>query len=152
MQNEPPQSEPPRVARDLRIAVGRLSRQLRRIYGKAQADNEPSFLELAVLLRVERTGPSSASALAAGERVTAQAVSAALAGLRRRGLVDLTTDANDRRRSRVEINDAGLLMLAAREQHVGDRLTEVVTANFSAVELERLAAAAPLLDRLADLL
>lgn len=146
------QSEPPRIARDLRIAVGRLSRQLRRIYGQAQADDETSFLELAVLLRVERTGPSSVSALASSERVTAQAVSAALAGLRRRCLVDLTTDADDRRRSRVEINEAGRLLLAAREQQVGDRLTEVVTASFSAAELASLAAAAPLLDRLADLL
>jgi DNA-binding MarR family transcriptional regulator len=145
-------SEPPRVARDLRIAVGRLSRQLRRIYGQAQADDEPSFLELAVLLRIERTGPSSASAVATSERVTGQAVSAALAGLRRRGLVDLTTDTDDRRRSRVEINDAGRLLLAAREQLVGDRLTDVVTASFSAAELESLAVAAPLLDRLADLL
>ncbi len=146
------QSEPPRIARDLRIAVGRLSRQLRRIYGQAQADDETSFLELAVLLRVERAGPSSVSALASSERVTAQAVSAALAGLRRRGLVDLTTDADDRRRSRVEINEAGRLLLAARELQVGDRLTEVVTASFSAAELASLAAAAPLLDRLADLL
>jgi len=146
------QGVPPRVARDLRIAVGRLSRQLRRIYGQDQADDEPSFLELAVLLRVERTGPSSASALATSERVTSQAVSAALAGLRRRGLVSLTTDAEDRRRSRVEISEAGRLLLAAREQALGDRLTEVVTANFSATELDCLAAAAPLLDRLADLL
>lgn len=146
------QSESPRIARDLRIAVGRLSRQLRRIYGQAQADDETSFLELAVLLRVERIGPSSVSALASSERVTAQAVSAALAGLRRRGLVDLTTDADDRRRSRVEINEAGRLLLAAREQQVGDRLTEVVTTSFSAAELASLAAAAPLLDRLADLL
>jgi DNA-binding MarR family transcriptional regulator len=146
------QSEPPRIARDLRIAVGRLSRQLRRIYGQAQADDEASFLELAVLLRVERIGPSSVSALASSERVTAQAVSVALAGLRRRGLVDLTTDADDRRRSRVEINEAGRVLLAAREQQVGDRLTEVVTSSFSAPELASLAAAAPLLDRLADLL
>ena len=56
------------IARDVRVAVGRLARQLRRLYGQGQAPGESSFLELAVLLRVERTGPSSASALATGER------------------------------------------------------------------------------------
>jgi DNA-binding MarR family transcriptional regulator len=144
-------SESGQIARDLRLAVGRLSRQLRRLYGQGRADDEPSFLELAILLRVQRAGTSSTSALATDERVTAQAVSAALAGLQRRRLVDLTTDPDDRRRSRVEINDAGRLLLAGREQQLSDRLTDAIAANFTPAELRTLGAAAPLLDRLADL-
>ena len=140
------------IARDVRVAVGRLARRLRRIYGQGQAPGESSFLELAVLLRVERTGPSSASALATGERVTSQAVSVALAGLRRRGLVRVTTDPNDRRRSLIEISDAGRKTLERRERQMGDRLADVVTSNFSDAELECLRAAAPLLNRIADLL
>jgi DNA-binding MarR family transcriptional regulator len=140
------------VARDVRVAVGRLARQLRRLYGQGQAPGESSFLELAVLLRIERTGPSSASALAAGERVTSQAVSAALAGLRRRGLVRVTTDPSDRRRSLIEISGAGRETLERRERQMGDRLADVVTASFSDGELECLRAAAPLLNRIADLL
>lgn len=140
------------VARDIRIAVGRLSRQLRRLYGQGQPPEEPSFLELALLLRVERTGPCSASALAAGERVTSQAVSAALAGLRRRGLVSMTADPGDRRRSRIGINAAGCRVLERREQQLSDRLATVVTASFTAAELECLRSAAPLLERVADLL
>jgi len=140
------------IARDVRVAVGRLARRLRRIYGQGQAPGESSFLELAVLLRVERTGPSSASALATGERVTSQAVSVALAGLRRRGLVRVTTDPNDRRRSLIEISDAGRKTLERRERQMGDRLADVVTSNFSDTELECLRAAAPLLNRIADLL
>jgi DNA-binding MarR family transcriptional regulator len=140
------------IARDVRVAVGRLARRLRRIYGQGQAPGESSFLELAVLLRVERTGPSSASALATGERVTSQAVSVALAGLRRRGLVRVTTDPSDRRRSLIEISDAGRETLERRERQVGDRLADVVTSNFSDAELECLRAAAPLLNRIADLL
>jgi len=140
------------VARDVRVAVGRLARQLRRIYGQAQAPGESSFLELAVLLRIERTGPCSASALASSERVTSQAVSAALAGLRHRGLVRVTTDPGDRRRSLIEISETGRRVLERREEQVGDRLAEVVASGFSDGELECLRAAAPLLNRIADLL
>ena len=140
------------VARDVRVAVGRLSRQLRRLYSQGQAPDEPVFLELALLLRVERIGPCSASELAAGERVTSQAVSVALAGLRRRGLVRATTDPGDRRRSLIEISEAGRDTLQLRERQIGDRLADVVTAGFSDGELECLRAAAPLLNRVADLL
>ena len=119
---------------------------------RGQALGGPSFLELAVLLRLDRMGPCSAGALAAGERVTSQAVSAALAGLRRRGLVRVTTDPADRRRSVVGISDAGRDTLDSRERQLGDRLTEVVAASFTAAELRTLRAAAPLLDRLADVL
>jgi DNA-binding MarR family transcriptional regulator len=140
------------IARDVRVAVGRLARQLRRLYGQGQAPGESSFLELAVLLRVERIGPCSASAVATSERVTSQAVSVALAGLRRRGLVRVTTDPGDRRRSLIEISEAGRETLERRERQVGDRLADVVTASFSDGELECLRAAAPLLNRIADLL
>jgi len=140
------------VARDVRVAVGRLARQLRKLYSQSQTPGDSSFLELAVLLRIERTGPCSASALAAGERVTSQAVSVALAGLRRRGLVRVTTDPGDRRRSLIEISQAGRETLERRERQVGDRLADVVTTGFSDDELERLRAAAPLLNRIADLL
>src|SRR5215470_10217123 len=140
------------VARDVRVAVGRLARQLRKLYSQSQTPGDSSFLELAVLLRIERTGPCSTSALAAGERVTSQAVSVALAGLRRRGLVRVTTDPDDRRRSLIEISEAGRETLERRERQVGDRLADVVTTGFSDDELERLRAAAPLLNRIADLL
>jgi DNA-binding MarR family transcriptional regulator len=140
------------VARDVRVAVGRLARQLRKLYAQGQAPGEPVFLELALLLRIERIGPSSVSALAAGERVTSQAVSAALTGLRRRGLVRATADPSDRRRSLIEISEAGRQTLERREQQVGDHLAEVVTGGFSDGELECLHAAAPLLNRIADLL
>lgn len=140
------------VARDVRVAVGRLSRQLRRHYGQGQGGAGPSFLELAILVRLQRVGASSTSALATTERVTAQAVSAALAGLRRRGLVDLGTDPADRRRSRVVVNDAGARLLADREQRLSDRLTRTLSDHFTDQERARLARAAPLLERLADLL
>jgi DNA-binding MarR family transcriptional regulator len=64
----------------------------------------------------------------------------------------VTTDPSDRRRSLIEISDAGRQTLERRERQMGDRLADVVTSSFSDTELECLRAAAPLLNRIADLL
>ena len=64
----------------------------------------------------------------------------------------MTTDPSDRRRSLIEISRAGRETLERRERQMGDRLADVVTASFSDGELECLRDAAPLLNRIADLL
>jgi hypothetical protein len=68
--------------------------------------------ELAVLSRLHRDGPGSASRLANGERVTA----------------------------------------TVREQTVIDRMVEALESGYTTAERRQLAAAVPLLERLADLL
>jgi DNA-binding MarR family transcriptional regulator len=75
-----------RVAHDLRLAVGRLARRLRQLYAQGRGD-QLTFTELAVLSRLHRDGPASASQLANGERVTAQAIGTAIGALHQRGLV-----------------------------------------------------------------
>ncbi|HEV8167054.1 MAG TPA: MarR family transcriptional regulator, partial [Actinomycetota bacterium] len=47
------------VARDLRLAVGRLARRMRQLYALRRGD-QLSFTELAVLSRLHRDGPASA--------------------------------------------------------------------------------------------
>jgi DNA-binding MarR family transcriptional regulator len=140
-----------RVAADLRLAVGRLARRMRQLYILRQGD-QLSFTELAVLSRLDRDGPASASQLANGERVTAQAVGAAIGALRRRGLVQRTPDARDRRKAIVSLTDPGRSALTVREQTVIDRMVEAVASGCTPAERRQLAAAAPLLERLADLL
>lgn len=135
---------------DLRLAVGRLSRGLRRIYGEARGADEPAFLELAILQRLQRIGPSTVTDLARGERVTTQAVSAIVTALQRRGLVDTAADPADRRRTVVRVNDAAGTLLATREERVTGRLAEVVAAVCTPAELLTLRDAAALLDRIAD--
>jgi hypothetical protein len=49
---------------------------MRQLYAQRSGD-QLTFIELAVLSRLHRDGPGSASRLANGERVTAQAVGAA---------------------------------------------------------------------------
>jgi DNA-binding MarR family transcriptional regulator len=96
--------------------------------------------------------PTSARQLANGERVTAQAIGAALGALHRRGLVQRTPDSRDRRRTIVSLTDPGRSAFTVREQTVIDRMVQAVESGYTAAERRRLAAAVPLLERLADLL
>lgn len=140
------------VAAELRLAVGRLSRQLRRLFAEARGSDEPTFLELAILQRLERVGASAVSELARGERVTTQAVSAVVAGLQRRGLVDTSTDPGDRRRTVVTVNARARSLLTQREQRITERLEAVLATTCSPAERRLLAQAAAVLDRVADAL
>jgi DNA-binding MarR family transcriptional regulator len=140
-----------RVAHDLRLAVGRLARRLRQLYALRRGD-QLTFTELAVLARLHRDGPATASQLANGERVTAQAVGVALAALQQRGLTDRTPDPQDHRKTIVSLTDPGRSAFTVREQTVIDRMVAAVASGYTAAERRQLAAAAPLLERLAQLL
>jgi DNA-binding MarR family transcriptional regulator len=139
------------VAHDLRLAVGRLARRMRQLYALRRGD-QLTFTELAVLSRLHRDGPATARQLANAERVTAQAVGAAIGALHRRGLVERTSDSQDRRKTIVSLTDPGRSAYTVREQTVIDRMVEAVESGCTAAERRQLAAAAPLLERLADLL
>jgi DNA-binding MarR family transcriptional regulator len=149
--NAVPDADASKVAPDLRLAVGRLARRLRQLYALRRGE-ELTFIELAVLSRLHRDGPASASRLANGERVTAQAVGAAVAALHQRGLVQRTPDPHDRRKTIVSLTDPGRSALTLREQAVIDRMVQAVASGYTPAERRQLAAAAPLLERLADLL
>jgi DNA-binding MarR family transcriptional regulator len=140
-----------RVAHDVRLAVGRLARRLRQLYALRRGD-QLTFTELAVLARLHRDGPATASQLANGERVTAQAVGVALAALQQRGLTDRTPDPQDHRKTIVSLTDPGRSAFTVREQTVIDRMVAAVASGYTAAERRQLAAAAPLLERLAQLL
>jgi DNA-binding MarR family transcriptional regulator len=140
-----------KVAHDLRLAVGRLARRMRQLYAQGRGD-QLTFTELAVLSRLHRDGPASASQLANGERVTAQAIGAAIGALHQRGLVERTADSQDRRKTIVSLTDPGRSAFTVREQTVIDRMVQAVETGCTAAERRQLAAAAPLLERLANLL
>ncbi len=136
------------VARDLRIAIGRVSSRLRRLY--ADAADDATFTELAVLRRLEREGPTTPSALANHQRVTAQWMGIVLTALARRGLITRTPDSADRRRVIVAITDAGRRTLSARDHAIVERLERVIAQSFDAGERATFAEVTPLLERLAD--
>lgn len=134
------------LASDLRLALGRIARRLRRFY--VDAESGPSFLELAVLQRLER-GDAFPNELAGEEGVTSAAVATSLKSLETRGLVVRERDDVDRRRVSVALTAAGKRTLRRREDASIVRLGEVL-ATFTDAERARLAAAIPLLERIAS--
>jgi DNA-binding MarR family transcriptional regulator len=140
-------SDPPELARDLRLAVGRLARRLRRMY--VDTGEGLSFLELGVLHRLDASGPTSPGALAGDEGVTGAAVAATLTHLEAQHLVTRAKAAEDGRRVVVTITAAGRRTLRHREAASIGRIELVLRERLSAADRARLAAAIPLLEKVA---
>lgn len=127
------------------MGVMRLARRLR-------AEREPGELtpsRFAVLGRLERDGPATASALASAERVAPQTMARIVQHLLDAGLAERAPDPADRRATLIRITEQGeQRVLADRSKHEAwlaqamDELTEA--------ERELLLLAARLHDRLAD--
>ncbi|WP_026425221.1 MarR family winged helix-turn-helix transcriptional regulator [Actinokineospora inagensis] len=135
-----------RVAAELKVAVGRIARRLR----QAHAVGESTLSEVSVLARLDREGPAAPGVLADNERVRPQAMATTLAGLEQRGLVTRAPDPADGRRVVMTLTDAGRAVVLDRRSASVQRLARAIEAGFTAAERDRLAAALPLLDRLAD--
>jgi DNA-binding MarR family transcriptional regulator len=133
------------LARDLQLAVGRVSRRLRRIF--VGSGEGLAFLELAVLHRVAR-GETSPGTLATAESVTTAAVAAALGQLHGLGLVERSRDERDGRRVVVTATRAGREALEVRDTAMLRKLHEVLD-RFTPEERARLEAVIPLLERVA---
>ena len=138
------------TAQDLRVAIGRVARGLRRLYAAERDDGAASFIELAILVRLDREGPTFPSELAAGETVTSQAIAGIVRELERRDLVQRRGDLEDRRRVLVAITGAGRELLMRREQAVVDATVRALEEDYTPAERRRLEAAVPLLNRLAE--
>jgi DNA-binding MarR family transcriptional regulator len=134
------------LAGEVRLALGRVSRRLRKLYADAEAG--PSFLELAILNRIERQGPTHPGAIASNEGVTSAAVATGLANLEERKLIVRQADESDGRRTIVTLTAAGRKTLKGRDDACIVTIARVLD-TFTAAERETLAAAVPLLERLA---
>jgi DNA-binding MarR family transcriptional regulator len=143
-------AEVARTALDLRIAIGRIARRIRQIYATAESATDPSFIEVSVLLRLDRHGPLTSRALAEIESVTPQAIGTALSSLERRGLVARSRDPSDGRKVITAITEAGRGVLASREHAMNEHMTTAFRDGFDAAERRQLAAVIPLLERFAN--
>ncbi|MFB9839048.1 MarR family winged helix-turn-helix transcriptional regulator [Actinoallomurus acaciae] len=135
-----------RAASDLRVALGRIVRRLR----QAHEPGELTLSEVSALSRLDRDGPATPGALAAGERVRPQAMGTTLAALEQRGLVARMPDPDDGRRVSMSITEDGRQIMLDRRSASVHRLSRALTERFSPEERHRLVEVIPLLERLAD--
>ncbi len=134
------------VAAALRVSIGLLLRRLRQVPVKG----ELTLPESAALTRLDRGGPATASALAKREQISPQSMGATLSALEARGLVERRSDPGDGRRIVLSVSDAGGRVLRDRRNARTEQLALALASGFTPSELERLMAAAPLLERLAQ--
>ena len=142
MSTEP---DPADVAAALRASVGLLLRQLRQ-----HIRGELTLPENAALARLNRGGPATSSALAKLEQISPQSMGATLAGLEVRGLVARHADPEDGRRVLLSLTEAGQRTLQDKRNARNEQLAKVLEAMFTPEEIRQLAAATPLLERLAQ--
>ena len=113
----------------------------------------PAGPELVVRPKPEeaaRLGVTS-SALAREVQITAQAMGATLSALRDRGLVERHRDPDDGRRVVLTVTGAGLRSLKDKRDARAELVAQALTSGaFTKAELKQLAAAAALLERLAQ--
>lgn len=137
------------VAAALRDSIGLLRRRLRQVKAE-RADGGLTLPESAALVRLDRGGPATSSALARQEQISPQSMGATLAGLEARGLVGRQPDPLDGRRVVISITEAGTQVLRDRRGEHTELLARALAAGFTPDEIHVLRAAAPLLERLAE--
>ena len=134
------------AARELRVVVSRLRRQLRGL--AIDGDLTPS--QTAVLTRLWKEGPSSASALAGAERVRPQSMATLVAALEQRGLIERTPDPEDGRRQVISLTKAGRQRAESDRQVREEWLARAIHDRYSESERRTILDALALLERLTD--
>jgi DNA-binding MarR family transcriptional regulator len=134
------------VAAALRVSIGLLLRRLRQV----PAEGELTLPESSALARLDRGGPTSATALARREQISPQSMGATLSTLEERGLVERRPDPGDGRRAVISLTRAGLQALRDKRNARTQQMARALSAGFTPSELSQLMAAAPLLERLAQ--
>ena len=129
---------------DLRLLIQKVARRIR----NNRADDALSDSQLGVLFQLE-TGDRSPSELAAHERVTPPSMNRTLNGLEQAGLVARTPAADDARRVRVRITDAGLTQISETRKLRTAWFSQQL-ADLTPDERRALEAVIPVLRRLAE--
>lgn len=134
------------LAADLRALVGKLKRRLREQGGAG--DLTPS--QVSVLLRLEKEGEATTSSLARAEGMRPQSMATVIAALEQAGLVRGAPDPADGRRILLSLTDACRQWVEEGRAARQDWLSRRLEARLTADELDLVAAAAGLLNRLVD--
>ena len=136
------------TATRLRVSMGAFKRRVH----EAATEGDLTEPQLTALSRLDRLGQATTAEVARREHITPQAMGATVASLERRGLVARVPDAADGRRSILTLTPAGQAAIHWGRSAIVDRMAAALERSFSTEERAVLEAAAPLIQRLAELL
>jgi|SRR5690349_13577410 len=134
------------VAAALFGGIALITRRVRQL----QAPGALTLPERAALERLDRGGPTSAADLARIEQISPQAMGVTLGALESRGLVQRRPDPRDARRQIMSLTTAGSEILQHKRDARVRHFAEILSREFSAEELQTLASAVPLIERLGE--
>lgn len=135
------------VAEELRAFAGKLKRKLRE-QGYAAGDLTPS--QASVLVRLDKEGPMTTSALARAEGMRPQSMGALLAALESLRLVAGTPDPSDGRQTILSLTEKCRTLIQEGRAARQDWLTRTLEERLSRDEQAQVRAAIALLSRLVD--
>ena len=132
-----------RAASDVRVIIGRVRRRLKEL--ASQDDLTPS--QTAVLSRIDKEGPASASELAAAERVRPQSMAAIIGALREADLIERHPDPEDGRRQVVSLTTSGRHRLQGDRRVRQEWLAQALQEHCTESERQTIIKALVILDR-----
>jgi DNA-binding MarR family transcriptional regulator len=135
------------TAARLRVAIARVYRRLRDTAAGSEAGMTPT--RISVLLTVMREGPIRLSELAAAESLNPTMLSRIVASLVERGLLERTSDDEDRRAAWVNATLAGRRLA----KHIRQERTDAINGALEGLTVEdrsRLEQALPALEALSE--
>ena|SRR5206468_3918050 len=134
------------LAGELRISLGKLTRRLR----EQAHPGDFTSAQKSVLLRLDRDGATTVSALARAESVRPQSMRMTVAKLEAMKAVSGAPDPSDGRQTLVDLTPSFRKTLKETRAAKEDWLVRALQAQLSPQEQRELAAAMKLLQRLAD--
>jgi MFS family permease/DNA-binding MarR family transcriptional regulator len=142
------QAEARATANRLRVGLSAFRRRTH----EAAINGDLTAPQLTALSRLDRLGPLTTAELARREQITPQAMGATIASLEQRGLVARSADAADARRSILSLTPAGTDAIHSGRSALSDKIAAALARSFTSDEIAVLDAAAPLIERLSELL
>jgi DNA-binding MarR family transcriptional regulator len=133
------------LAGELRVLLGQLKRRL-----VEQTRGDLSWPQKTVLLRIERDGPATVTALARAEGVRPQSMGATVSALEEAGLVSGAADPADGRQTIWSLTPACREIVKAGRAAREDWLFQAIQTKFKPGERQELAAAISLLKRFVE--